>query len=316
MKLYPGDNIRFLDEEGEGVVMAVDGYNVMVRTADGFEYPYPAAKLVKVRQAEDDSNNIFSEKTTVDISLGTYGLFLAFQKSLTDLVELVIINRTSYHLIFTLCEEQNGDFVGKTSGQVPSGKYMKLYKRNMKSIEKWPALKFSIMYYKQDSVLPESKVFVHKTVAKNFVNQLQTAPILNQMAYTFQLDNEEWQQQQKELKTKLKTAFAPKQTVSSLKDLKSVQAQEVVDLHSDKLPNLPKNINEIGMLKYQLSYVEKMVETALQSGLHKITFIHGIGDGILKKEVQEFAKKHPHVSSFGKANPQLYGGGATFFKLD
>ena len=42
-----GDQVRFLNEEGGGVVTAVNGSLITVETEDGFDYQYQASELVK-----------------------------------------------------------------------------------------------------------------------------------------------------------------------------------------------------------------------------------------------------------------------------
>ena len=53
-----GDKVSFLNEEGGGVITAMDGNTVTVETEDGFDYEYPASELVKAggeyHVSEDD----------------------------------------------------------------------------------------------------------------------------------------------------------------------------------------------------------------------------------------------------------------------
>ncbi len=41
-----GDKVSFLNEEGGGVVLSIEGNMVTVETEDGFDYQYPASELV------------------------------------------------------------------------------------------------------------------------------------------------------------------------------------------------------------------------------------------------------------------------------
>ena len=44
--------------------------------------------------------------------------------------------------------------------------------------------------------------------------------------------------------------------------------------------------------------VDKAIDSAILSGLHQITIIHGKGTGVLRKEIQNHLKKHPSVRTF------------------
>lgn len=44
--------------------------------------------------------------------------------------------------------------------------------------------------------------------------------------------------------------------------------------------------------------VDKAIDSAVLSGLHQITIIHGKGTGVLRTEIQKHLKKHPSVRSF------------------
>ena len=44
--------------------------------------------------------------------------------------------------------------------------------------------------------------------------------------------------------------------------------------------------------------VDKAIDSAIMSGLHQITIIHGKGTGVLRTEIQKHLKKHPSVRSY------------------
>ena len=76
------------------------------------------------------------------------------------------------------------------------------------------------------------------------------------------------------------------------KEKKKVRADEdlVVDLHIEALP-CGRNINENCRLEYQMEVFKRTMRENMKHRGKKITFIHGVGDGILKhailKELEE-----------------------------
>ena len=61
--------------------------------------------------------------------------------------------------------------------------------------------------------------------------------------------------------------------------------------------------------------VEKYIDDAFISGLEEVTVIHGRGEGILRKGVQEALKRHKNVKSFRKGGYSEGGDGVTVIKL-
>ena len=69
-----------------------------------------------------------------------------------------------------------------------------------------------------------------------------------------------------------------------------------IDLHLTKdIINSP-HFDPKYALSIQIGMLEKGIDNAILSNSHDITIIHGVGEGILKKEVQKILKKHPLIS--------------------
>ncbi|MBI1183207.1 hypothetical protein GC194_02965 [bacterium] len=313
---FPGDKVRFLNEDGEGIVVAVQGNGVMVRTADGFDIPYPAAQLVKFESGNPRFEREKEEDAAIDELRSEHGIFLSYQKKSTDLCKVFLVNQTTYPLYFSLCEQVGNRWKGRLDGMLPSGAFAEVASRFMSQLERWPIVSVRILYLGDDKELPEPKSFEHKVVAKKFLSTLATTPVMNKEGYLFQLDGDEWREQQVELKSKLKQIFKNAGAAEQVLDETSLRIPDVIDLHIEAIPTAPPNLSTKSILRFQLNYADEMLDKAVAAGKAKITFIHGAGDGVLKREIQEMARKNPHVTSFGKADPSKYGGGATFLKLE
>lgn len=89
-----------------------------------------------------------------------------------------------------------------------------------------------------------------------------------------------------------------------------------IDLHFEKLNFNEDQIKAYGKLKLQLNALENYISKAYQLGLNEAYVIHGIGQGILRKEVFKLLKKSPYIQSFNNDYFSRYGHGATkiFFK--
>ena len=82
-----------------------------------------------------------------------------------------------------------------------------------------------------------------------------------------------------------------------------------VDLHINKLVKSVRGLDNYDMLNLQLDTAQRKMEFALSKRIPKIVFIHGIGEGVLKSELQRLLNEYP-VKHYD-ASYKKYGLGAT-----
>lgn len=82
------------------------------------------------------------------------------------------------------------------------------------------------------------------------------------------------------------------------------------DLHIDKLVNSTKNLTNYDMLTIQMDAAKGKLEFAIRNRIPKIVFIHGVGEGVLKTELESLLGRYEKID-FKEANYQKYGIGAT-----
>ena len=83
-----------------------------------------------------------------------------------------------------------------------------------------------------------------------------------------------------------------------------------VDLHIEELTDTEKGLNNADMLNIQLDYFRKCLNKAIELNLDKIVFIHGVGQGVLKHNIEEELNKYSYLHYF-PASMRKYGVGAT-----
>jgi dsDNA-specific endonuclease/ATPase MutS2 len=82
-----------------------------------------------------------------------------------------------------------------------------------------------------------------------------------------------------------------------------------VDLHINQLVASTRGMDNYDILTTQLNTAKHKLEFAIRNRIPKIVFIHGVGEGVLKSEL-EFLLKNYQVD-FYEASFQKYGLGAT-----
>ena len=83
-----------------------------------------------------------------------------------------------------------------------------------------------------------------------------------------------------------------------------------VDLHIHQLTNSFKGMANHEMLSLQLDTAKRQLEFAIRKRIQRIVFIHGVGEGVLKLELEYLFKRYDNLK-FYDANYQKYGVGAT-----
>lgn len=82
------------------------------------------------------------------------------------------------------------------------------------------------------------------------------------------------------------------------------------DLHIEKLVKNFRGMSNYDILNLQAETAKRHIEFAIRNRIPKIVFIHGVGEGILKSELDFLLGRYENVD-FRDANYQKYGLGAT-----
>lgn len=91
---------------------------------------------------------------------------------------------------------------------------------------------------------------------------------------------------------------------------KTSHREAEVDMHIWELEENYRNINTTDCLQIQLSFFRRCLESAIENNYLKIIFIHGVGNGILKKEIRSILDEYAFIEYFN-ASMAKYGVGAT-----
>jgi dsDNA-specific endonuclease/ATPase MutS2 len=97
--------------------------------------------------------------------------------------------------------------------------------------------------------------------------------------------------------------------VKERKDKREIPAPEF-DLHIEKLVPNKRGMSNYDILTLQTETAKRHIEFAIRNRIPKIVFIHGVGEGILKAELDFLLGRYDGVD-FQDANYQKYGLGAT-----
>ncbi|PDS24594.1 Smr/MutS family protein [Flavobacterium branchiophilum] len=99
------------------------------------------------------------------------------------------------------------------------------------------------------------------------------------------------------------------------KKVKNERGVPEFDLHIEQLVPNKKGMSNYDILTLQTETAKRHIEFAIKNRIPKIVFIHGVGEGILKAELDFLLGRYDQIM-FQDANYQKYGLGATevYFK--
>lgn len=83
-----------------------------------------------------------------------------------------------------------------------------------------------------------------------------------------------------------------------------------VDLHLHHLVDNERGMTNYDKLTIQLDTARQQLEFAIRKRIQKIVFIHGVGEGVLKMELETLFSRYDHVKYY-EADYKKYGLGAT-----
>jgi dsDNA-specific endonuclease/ATPase MutS2 len=135
-----------------------------------------------------------------------------------------------------------------------------------------------------------------------FVNELVKINNSNQLSGFFSTQS---------LGSVLKDKEEPKKR-SFVKEKRSRKDEFVleVDLHIEKLVPSKRGMCNYDILTLQMETAKRQLDFAIKNRMPKVVFIHGVGEGVLKAELDFMLGRYDTIS-FQDANYQKYGLGAT-----
>ena len=78
---------------------------------------------------------------------------------------------------------------------------------------------------------------------------------------------------------------------------KTAPGEAIVDLHIGELVDNILGMSSHDMFKIQKDYFKKMLDSAIEADYNKVTFIHGVGNGVLKNAIIEALKDYKNTEN-------------------
>ncbi|KAA6316775.1 Endonuclease MutS2 [termite gut metagenome] len=340
-----GDKVRFLSEVGGGIVKGFQGKDiVLVEDTDGFDIPMLMCECVVI---DTDDYNIKRKPTVapkveeptkpkinsrpIEIRGGdVLNVVLAFVPEDIKAVsstpfETYLVNDSNYYLYYIYASAEGKAWKTRSHGLIdPNTKLLLeeftkdvlnelervsvrliVFKDNKTNISK-PAINAelridTIKFYKlhtfRESIYFEEPALIYDIVKDDILaKQIYLSAEDIQTALLQKKDTE---------KPKLQSALKPRERSNILE----------IDLHINALLDNTTRMENKDILEYQLDKFHQVMEEYKGKREQKIVFIHGKGDGILRKKLIDELKRKYSTCKFQDASFKEYGFGATMVTI-
>lgn len=349
-----GDKVRFLNTTGGGVIRSFKGKDqVLVEDEDGFEVPVLVRECVVVGESDMQvhSSNKPKIQTPVEVPqqksqpkpqpeelkveetpegerLNVLLAYLPMEPSKVlqqSGYEAYFVNDSNYFLFFNYMNRHNNSWVSRFNGLIePNTKIFieEFGKEDLNDLERicvqLIAFKKGKPYSLKNTVsvelhLDTVKFYKQHCFMKNdyFEEEALIYPIIRQDVPEKELLVSA-SELQEALQQKAREDRRAPQTLVKKKEDSSVLE---VDLHITELLDSTTGLSNADMLTYQLDkFHEVLSKYAGQKG-QKIVFIHGKGDGVLRKAIETELRTKYKQYYYQDASFREYGFGATMVTI-
>ena|SRR5690554_759175 len=314
-----GDKVRLLRGNEEGIITRISqGGRIEIEIEDGFRIPAMRNEVVVVSEAErqyfGDGKVAASPSVSSNKAVGSSdeGLYLGYIPLNDKDLSLYYINNTDKDFVYSIAEVSGDNSYTVSAGLSAARTFNKLDEKSIAKFEEWPLLhlKFIPVNRRVEKTLPSFEKNV-KLKASSFFKGKSKLPLLEKEGFLFKIDHQEKPLDVRQLNKEL----------SEDKGKESLQTQfhrpeKEIDLHIEKLTPDHDLMSNSEMLKLQMEAFEKNLNYAIASGMDEISFIHGIGNGVLKKEIHKYLSQLDNIKYFQDTQKSRFGYGATLVRIN
>ncbi len=306
--------------------------SVAPRTAGSYSDTRPSSRDNRgensppVVPKEKEAKPLFASSAAKPASPGG-AFFIAFVAQVPTMplsgeIKAWLINDTSHPILYHISLLTDDGYKSEKSGKLASYSRVPFKGFTHDDLSHFPAFGFQLMPVEKET--NELKGALVATVKVNPVKFYKESiytdnPYFEQRAFVIGIGEDE-------LAAKMKTLLKHDFTVPSEKSepagserlqKRKPQAPDIreIDLHITELVDNTAGLSPAEMLEHQMTTFRREMERAVQDGIRRIVFIHGVGQGTLKNELRrELSSKYKRYD-FQDASFREYGYGATMVML-
>jgi len=357
-----GDNVRFMNAVGGGIVARVDEIKklVYVEDEDGFEIPVSERECVVIAAINEKTN--FPIKDFKTKSTSTVGqhvepepqnakpeirdpepiietpegeilkALLAFfpidiKQLQTTAYECYLVNDSNYYLNYNIINGENDVWKSVANGIIEPNTQELLTEISKEELSSWERLRVQLLPFKKGkSYTPQAIVDVSlKINAVKFykLHSFTTNDYFDEPAMLIDIVSEKELEAENQKMADIspeeikQAMFQKEESTGRPRIVNRTQTSEIieVDLHINELLDTTAGLSNAAMLQCQLDKFHEVLDANKNHKGQKVVFIHGKGEGVLRKEIEKLLKTRYKSYYFQDASFREYGFGATMVTI-
>lgn len=292
------------------------------QTVDKVQKEVQGQQLLQQEQAEAARKSGLRRFAKEAEKEGVYMAFVPHEQQwlLTGPLDVVLVNHTPYEMLYTFTIKEEDKFVNVDFGQVDKYEKIVIETISRDDLEYWlnGVVQAILTAESSDCVLlPLNAPFSLRTgrflkegsyVTSGILGEKSVMICLSELLALKHGDSDFT----KILKEGVGAQAAAKTLVKQEAPIdkhKVAQGEAIVDLHIGELVDNILGLSSHDMFNIQKDYFRKMLDSAIAADYNKVTFIHGVGNGVLKNAIIE-ELQHYHNTENRMASIAKFGVGA------
>jgi hypothetical protein len=344
-----GDKVRFLSEVGGGIVKGFQGKDiVLVEDADGFDIPMQVRECVVIetddyninrkpapKKAEEPAKPVKPEIPVLQRRPEMRGgdvlnVFLAFVpedvKAISSTAfEAYLVNDSNYYLYYTYLSAEGKAWKTRSHGLAEPNTKLFLEDFAKDVLNELERVSIQFIAFKDSktfSVKPAVSVELRIDTVKFYkLHTFRESDFFEEPALIYDIITNDVPAKQVYVSAEeIQAALLQKKDVEKPKSQPIVKRGVSngiveVDLHINELLDDTHGMSNAEILNYQLDKFREVMERYKTKREQKIVFIHGKGDGVLRKALLDELKRKYSTCRYQDASFQEYGFGATLVTI-
>lgn len=275
-------------------------------------------ELLQQQQQEDARHGGLRRFSKEAEKEGVYMAFVPHEQQwlLTGAMDVMLVNHTPYEMLYTFTiKEDAGKFVNVDYGQLDKYEKVVVETISREDLEYWCNGIVQAIFTRDTSdevLLPLNAPFSLRTNRFFKEGSYQMSGVLGEKAVMVCLSEiVALRHGDSDFSKLMKDGVgsqAPKKDLvkqeAPIDKHKTGQGEAIVDLHIGELVDNILGLSSHDMFNIQMDYFRKMLDSAIAAGYAKVTFIHGVGNGVLKnaiiEELKNYKNTENHMASIAK----------------
>ena len=342
-----GDKVRFLSEVGGGIVKGFRGKDiVLVEDADGFDIPMQIRECVVIdtddynmtrkaapapKKPEEPVKPVKPEIPVVrsaEVRGGdVLNVFLAYvpedaKAMMTTPFEAYLVNDSNYCMYYTYSSAEGKSWTARSHGLIEPNTKLLLEEFEKSELNDRERVAVQLVAFKDNrsfAMKPAANVEIRIDTVKFYkLHTFQPTDFFDTPALVYDVVRNDAPARQVYVSAEdLQDALMQKKATDGPSRPRTIVKRggknEIIeiDLHIGELLDDTRGMSNSEILNYQLDKFREVMEQYRNKREQRIVFIHGKGDGVLRKALlDELKRKYPTCKT-QDASFQEYGFGAT-----